>query len=164
MSELIFAGLVLSGAWTQLDEIGWIGWAALAVVAAFDFLGPRLQWPRLSWPVVAGDRAATIAAASLAALVLAHLALTFREEFGFSGDEGYHLSATRAFALYFMRAGPMLAVIVAMFAVLAFRRFRHASTLGVAALLALCMCGGFFWWVDATYRWCVFFPFLSGCP
>jgi ADP-heptose:LPS heptosyltransferase len=21
-----------------------------------------------------------------------------------------------------------------------------------------------FWWVDATYRWCVFFPFLSGCP
>jgi pSer/pThr/pTyr-binding forkhead associated (FHA) protein len=36
--------------------------------------------------------------------------------------------------------------------------------IGVAALLALCMCGGFFWWVDATYRWCVFFPFLSGCP
>lgn len=136
MSELIFAGLVLSGAWTQLDEIGWIGWAALAVVAAFDLLGPRLQWPRLSWPAVAGDRAATIAAASLSALVLAHLALTFREEFGFSGDEGYHLSATRAFALYFMRAGPMLAVIVAMFAVLAFRRFRYASTVGVAALLA----------------------------
>jgi pSer/pThr/pTyr-binding forkhead associated (FHA) protein len=36
--------------------------------------------------------------------------------------------------------------------------------IGVAALLFLCMCGGFFWWVDATYRWCVFFPFLSGCP
>jgi len=36
--------------------------------------------------------------------------------------------------------------------------------IGVAALLFLCMCGGFFWWVDATFRWCVFFPFLSGCP
>jgi hypothetical protein len=28
----------------------------------------------------------------------------------------------------------------------------------------LCMCGIFFWWVDATFRWCVFFPFLNGCP
>lgn len=35
---------------------------------------------------------------------------------------------------------------------------------GVGALLFLCMCGMFFWWVDATFRWCVFFPFLSGCP
>ena len=35
--------------------------------------------------------------------------------------------------------------------------------IGVGALLFLCMCGGFFWWVDATYRWCVFFPFLTGC-
>lgn len=28
----------------------------------------------------------------------------------------------------------------------------------------LCTCGLFFWWVDATYRWCTFFPFISGCP
>jgi hypothetical protein len=35
--------------------------------------------------------------------------------------------------------------------------------IGVGALLFLCMCGMFFWWVDATYRWCVFFPFLTGC-
>jgi len=35
--------------------------------------------------------------------------------------------------------------------------------IGVGVLLFLCMCGGFFWWVDATFRWCVFFPFLSGC-
>jgi pSer/pThr/pTyr-binding forkhead associated (FHA) protein len=35
--------------------------------------------------------------------------------------------------------------------------------IGVGLLLFLCMCGMFFWWVDATYRWCVFFPFLSGC-
>lgn len=35
--------------------------------------------------------------------------------------------------------------------------------IGVGALLFICLCGGFFWWVDASYRWCTFFPFLSGC-
>ena len=35
--------------------------------------------------------------------------------------------------------------------------------IGVGALLFVCMCAGFFWWVDATYRWCVIFPFISGC-
>lgn len=33
----------------------------------------------------------------------------------------------------------------------------------VGALVFLCACGVFFWWVDATYRWCVFFPFIPGC-
>jgi pSer/pThr/pTyr-binding forkhead associated (FHA) protein len=36
--------------------------------------------------------------------------------------------------------------------------------IAVGVFLFLCMCVAFFWWVDATYRWCVFFPFLSGCP
>jgi FHA domain len=35
--------------------------------------------------------------------------------------------------------------------------------IGVGVLLFVCVCAGFFWWVDATFRWCVFFPFLSGC-
>ncbi|NJN80441.1 MAG: FHA domain-containing protein [Anaerolineales bacterium] len=35
--------------------------------------------------------------------------------------------------------------------------------IGGGVLLFLCLCGGFFWWVDATFRWCVFFPFVSGC-
>lgn len=35
--------------------------------------------------------------------------------------------------------------------------------IGVAVLLLICACASFFWWVDATYRWCVFFPFISGC-
>jgi predicted component of type VI protein secretion system len=35
--------------------------------------------------------------------------------------------------------------------------------LAVSALVLLCSCGLFFWWVDATYRWCTFFPFISGC-
>jgi predicted component of type VI protein secretion system len=35
--------------------------------------------------------------------------------------------------------------------------------IGAAVFLFICACAGFFWWVDATYRWCVFFPFISGC-
>ena len=35
--------------------------------------------------------------------------------------------------------------------------------IGGGVLLFLCICAGFFWWVDATYRWCTFFPFISGC-
>ncbi|MCE9647063.1 MAG: FHA domain-containing protein [Chloroflexi bacterium] len=35
--------------------------------------------------------------------------------------------------------------------------------IGVGVLLFLCMCGGFLWWVDATYRWCTFLPFIPGC-
>jgi hypothetical protein len=34
---------------------------------------------------------------------------------------------------------------------------------GVGVFLFLCMCISFFVWVDATYRWCTFFPFISGC-
>ncbi|MCZ2127706.1 MAG: FHA domain-containing protein [Anaerolineales bacterium] len=34
---------------------------------------------------------------------------------------------------------------------------------GAGALILICSCIGFLVWVDATYRWCVFFPFLSGC-
>ncbi len=35
--------------------------------------------------------------------------------------------------------------------------------IGSGVFLFICMCAGFFWWVDATFRWCVFFPFMSGC-
>lgn len=35
--------------------------------------------------------------------------------------------------------------------------------IGVGVFLFICLCAGFFFWVDATYRWCVFFPFISGC-
>ncbi len=37
--------------------------------------------------------------------------------------------------------------------------------IGVGVFLFICMCIGFFVWVDATYRWCTFFSFLiTGCP
>ena len=35
--------------------------------------------------------------------------------------------------------------------------------IGVGVLLFVCMCVAFFWWVDANYLWCTFFPFLGGC-
>lgn len=33
----------------------------------------------------------------------------------------------------------------------------------VGAVVLICACIAFFVWVDQTYRWCVFFPFVSGC-
>jgi pSer/pThr/pTyr-binding forkhead associated (FHA) protein len=35
--------------------------------------------------------------------------------------------------------------------------------IAIGAIAFICLCGGFFWWVDASYRWCTFFPFLTGC-
>ena len=37
------------------------------------------------------------------------------------------------------------------------------AVIGVGALISICVCGSFFWWIDATYRWCTFFPFIAGC-
>lgn len=36
--------------------------------------------------------------------------------------------------------------------------------IGVGAILLICTCIAFLVWVDQTYRWCQFFPFISGCP
>lgn len=137
MSVLVLAGIVLSGAWTQLDEIGWLGWTPLVLAFFFDLFPVRsLRWPRPRLFNLPVDTPATMAAAALCALLLAHLLLTFREEFGFSGDEGYHLSATRAFAVYFLRAAPILFVILALYAVLLWQRFRFAGTAAASLLLA----------------------------
>jgi predicted component of type VI protein secretion system len=35
--------------------------------------------------------------------------------------------------------------------------------IGGGVLVFICLCASFFWWIDATYRWCTFFPFISGC-
>jgi hypothetical protein len=35
--------------------------------------------------------------------------------------------------------------------------------IGVGALLFICACIGFLWWVDSASLWCTFFPFLGGC-
>ena len=136
MSTWVLAGVVVTSTWTQLDEIGVAGGLALVLVFVLDrFAGAGLPWRRFSKPSgVSG--APLFACAAICALLLAHVAITAREEFGFSGDEGYHLSATRAFALYFMRAGPFLVGTLAVFWVLRVRRFRYAATAAMALLLA----------------------------
>ena len=35
--------------------------------------------------------------------------------------------------------------------------------IGGGVLVFLCLCVSLLWWIDATYRWCTFFPFISGC-
>lgn len=35
--------------------------------------------------------------------------------------------------------------------------------IGIGVLLMICACVAFFWYVDANYLWCTFFPFLGGC-
>ena len=35
--------------------------------------------------------------------------------------------------------------------------------IAVGAVILICVCISFFVWVDQTYRWCVFFPFIPGC-
>lgn len=35
--------------------------------------------------------------------------------------------------------------------------------IGVGALILVCVCIAFLVWVDQTFRWCVFFPFIPGC-
>jgi len=35
--------------------------------------------------------------------------------------------------------------------------------IALGMFLLICACIGFFWWVDANYMWCTFFPFLGGC-
>ena len=121
MSAWVLAGVVVTGAWTQLDEIGWAGWLPLVLVFAFDRYATNFRWRRLALPPSAPPLIPLGACAAICALLLAHVGITAREEFGFGGDEGYHLSATRAFALYFMRAGPFLAAALAVFGLLRLR-------------------------------------------
>ena len=137
MSVWVLAGVIVTGAWTQLDEIGLAGWLALALVWVLDrYRETRLQWRPLRKPAVGLSTIPTSICAALCAFLLAHVAITAREEFGFGGDEGYHLSATRAFALYYMRAGPFLLGTLALYGVLRVARFRYAATAAMALLLA----------------------------
>jgi hypothetical protein len=136
MSIWVVAGVVLTGAWTQLDEIGRLmPLALLLIVFALDRYQDDPVPLARRWPGGRVTSAPIIAAALLSALHLAHVLLTAREEFGFGGDEGYHLSATRAFVLYYLRAAPFLAVALAVFAAARWKRWRYAASAALAVLL-----------------------------
>ena len=131
----MLAGVILTGAWTQLDEIGWAAALPLAVVLALE----RYQRDRAAITHRHSAFSVTpplLAAAALCALHVGHALLTAREEFGFGGDEGYHLSATRAFALYYLRAAPLLALSLGVYAIARWQRWRYAASAAMIALLA----------------------------
>lgn len=35
--------------------------------------------------------------------------------------------------------------------------------IAIGVLFFICLCGAFFWYVDANFLWCTIFPFLGGC-
>lgn len=135
MGSFVLAGLIVSGAWTQFDAIGWPVWLLPLLILAVDLAWP-MPGPFLRRPARSESFGALAIAASLCAMHLLHIALTAREEFGFGGDEGYHLSATRAFAIYFMTAGPYLIAIVVLFVMLRRLVPRVAASVAAALLIA----------------------------
>jgi hypothetical protein len=134
VGSFVLAGLIVSGAWTQLDAIGWPVWLLPLLILALDLAWRPDRFFRR--PARSDSFAAMAIAASLCAIHLLHVALTAREEFGFGGDEGYHLSATRAFAIYFMKAGPYLAAVVVLFAILRRLLPQFAASVATALLIA----------------------------
>lgn len=133
MSVWVLAGVVLTGAWTQLDEIGPAALLPMAIIVALDrhrHLVPlAIQRPRFHVTVP------VVAAIVIAGLHLVHALLTAREEFGFGGDEGYHLSAMRAFAIYYLNAIPFLALSLAVFVAAVWTRRSYAASATMAILI-----------------------------
>jgi len=35
--------------------------------------------------------------------------------------------------------------------------------IAIGVLAVICLCGAALWYIDSSYLWCTFFPFLSGC-
>ena len=129
------AGIILNGAWTQLDAIGWPMWLLPGLTFALDAERFRLTTPFARRPGRPDAAMPVLVALVLCGLHLFHVALTAREEFGFGGDEGYHLSATRAFALYFMKAGPYLAGVLVVYALARYWAPRFAASIATLGLI-----------------------------
>ena len=135
MGSFVLAGIVLTGAWTQLDAIGWPMWLLPGLTFALDADRFRLTGSFLRKPLKPESALALLGAALLCGIHLLHVVLTAREEFGFGGDEGYHLSATRLFAIYFMKAGPYLVGVIAIFIASRYWAPRFASSVAMLALI-----------------------------
>ncbi|MBI3164899.1 MAG: FHA domain-containing protein [Anaerolineales bacterium] len=96
----------------------------------------------LMYDAIAGDAGATVAVSRKAVQASPPPAYSAPQQQSYAPPPQQHYSAPPPAA----KKGNMTPVII-----------------GVGALLFICACAGFFWWVDATYRWCTFFPFISGC-
>ncbi|MEO8680325.1 MAG: hypothetical protein ABI665_14840 [Vicinamibacterales bacterium] len=144
LTVFVVTGLVATGTWTQLDAIGWWAWGLLGLALALDYWRTTVPDGDNPFPLSLPDRTRLGAPSPGAALIgigitlplLLHVGLTLREEFGYGGDEGYHLSAVRAFALHFRLGGPvLLALLVTVFGVIARVHQRYLLTITVVALL-----------------------------
>lgn len=144
--------LVLTSLWTQLGQIGWMvcplfgltllldlrpQWflpveadRASGAALPFDDLARRWLPAGLTWRAVA-------IGGGICLPVFVHLFLTRHEEFPFASDEGYVLSATRAYALLLRQALPIAAgLAVLVFVVFRKLTARASLTVFVAGLYA----------------------------
>jgi hypothetical protein len=120
LKAFLITAFLATGQWTMLSRLGA---GVIAVTVLFVALELRPGWfePRgwepLPW---SGWRALLPGAPSASAIVIGmiaaapiwlHLLLTRHQEFGFGGDDPYHFSAGRAYALQLRAAGPALAAL-----------------------------------------------------
>ncbi len=133
--------------WTQFDAMRWWALVPMAIVFAIE------RWP--SWwhraladsrwwqevrrrPFPGSPGIGSIAIGAIVCLPLvAHLLATLNEEFPYGGDEGYHFSASRTFALHLVSAAPWLTGLAVVLAVLRRLHVRYLATVALAALWAL---------------------------
>jgi hypothetical protein len=147
LKGFLIAGFLTTGQWTMLSRLG-AGVLAIAVLLAALELRPEWfearRWAAVRWPgwtallPGAPSPMALLIGVAAAAPTWIHLALTRNQEYGFSGDDPYHFSAARAYAVHLSNAGPALLVLGAAI-VLATRRVGrgHATAVFFAGLFAL---------------------------
>jgi hypothetical protein len=143
----VLAGVVVPATWTQLDVIGLRAILPLALVFAIErwpsfwhtSVAGRQWWERVrQQPFPGTPRGRQIAIGVIVSLpLLFHLVATLGEEFPYGGDEGYHFSATRTYALYLRSAAPWLASLALAMAALRVVHARWLATVAVAALWVL---------------------------
>jgi hypothetical protein len=147
LKAFLIAGFLATGQWTVVSRlgIGIVGLLALLVALEWrpEWFEPR-GWSPLRWTgwrtlLPGAPSASAIAIGLFAALpIWLHLWLTRHEEYGFGGDDPYHFSAGRAYALQLRAAGPALLALAAAVYVVT-RRFGrgHATGIFFVGLFAL---------------------------
>ncbi len=144
LKGFLIATFLATGQWTTLSRLG-VGLAGIALLLMLLELRPEWfqpsSWSPIEWASIFPGRPSAMAiglAAVASAPVWLHLLLTRGQEYGFSGDDPYHFSAGRAYALQLRSAGPALVALAAV-VYLATRKVArgHATALFFAGLCAL---------------------------
>ena len=94
-SAFALIGLLTTGTWAELDDLGPVAWGLIAAFFALGYILLRAAgWPRVSWPKAA--RASWWPAGSLLIPLIAVTWLAWSGEFAFSGDHDHHVLANFA--------------------------------------------------------------------